>query len=91
MFNVALDKRHERRALTVDELDRLILAAETGPVILGMIGADRAMLYRVAVGSGFRANELRSLTPESFDLCANPPTITVEAGYSKHDSGMFNP
>jgi len=41
------------------------------------------MLYRVALGTGFRANELRSLTPESFDLDGEPPTVTVEAGYSK--------
>jgi integrase len=37
----------------------------------------------VAAGTGFRANELRSLTPESFDLDADPPTITVQAAYSK--------
>jgi integrase len=42
------------------------------------------MLYRVAVGTGFRANELRSLTPESFDVDADPPTVTVQAAYSKH-------
>jgi integrase len=49
-----------------------------------MTGADRAVLYRLAVGTGFRANELRNLTPESFDLDANPTTVTVEAAYSKH-------
>jgi len=83
-FNVALDRRHDRRALTDEELARLIRAAESGPTVMGMTGPDRAMLYRVAVGTGFRANELRSLTPESFDLDGDPPTVTVEAGYSKH-------
>ena len=83
-YNVALDRRHDRRALTDEELARLIRAAEQGPVVLRMTGPDRAILYRVAVGTGFRANELRSLTPKSFDLDANPPTVTVEAGYSKH-------
>ena len=48
-----------------------------------MTGPDRAALYRVAAGTGFRANELRSLTPESFDLDADPPTVTVAAAYSK--------
>jgi len=38
----------------------------------------------IAAGTGFRANELRTLTPEAFDLNADPPTITIEAGYSKH-------
>jgi len=83
-FNVALDRRHDRRSLTDEELARLIAVAEQGATIIHMTGPDRAMLYRVAVGTGFRANELRSLTPESFDLDANPPTVTVQAGYSKH-------
>jgi len=48
-----------------------------------MLGPDRAMAYRVALGTGFRAKELRSLTPASFDLDADPPTVTVTAGYSK--------
>ena len=48
-----------------------------------MPGPDRAMAYRVALGTGFRAKELRSLTPASFDLDADPPTVTVTAGYSK--------
>jgi len=83
-FNVALDRRHDRRSLTDEELARMITAAEQGAAIVRMTGPDRAILYRVAVGTGFRANELRSLTPESFDLDAAPPTVTVEAGYSKH-------
>jgi integrase len=83
-YNVALDRRHDRRALTDGELARLIAAAESGPAVIGMAGPERAMLYRVAVGTGFRANELRSLTPESFDVDADPPTVTVQAAYSKH-------
>ena len=49
-----------------------------------MSGAERAMLYRLAVGSGLRANELRSLTRASFALEGVDPSVTVEAGYSKH-------
>ena len=41
------------------------------------------MVYRLALGTGFRANELRSLTPASFDLQADPPTVTVAAAYTK--------
>lgn len=36
----------------------------------------------MAVGTGFRLNELRSLTPRSFDHDADPPAVTVEAAYS---------
>ena len=82
-FNVALDRRHDRRAFSEEELARLVEAAEKGPRVMSMSGPERAMLYRVAVGSGLRSNELRSLTLRSFALDAEPPTIAVEAGYSK--------
>ena len=41
------------------------------------------MLYRLAMETGFRLSELRSLTTNSFALGSNPPTVTVQAGYSK--------
>ena len=82
-YNVKLDRRHDRRALSDDELACLIGATEQGPVVSGLSRAERAILYQLAVGTGFRANELRSLVPESFDLDADPPSVTVEAGYSK--------
>ncbi len=49
-----------------------------------MCGADRAIVYRLAAFTGLRAQEIASLTPQSFDLDANPPTVTVDACYSKH-------
>jgi integrase len=76
--------RPDANVVVARELARLIQTAEEGDDVLGMPGPERAMLYRLAVGTGFRAGELRSLTPESFDLDAEPPTVTVEAGYSKH-------
>ena len=83
-YNAALDKRHSRRALSPTEAQAIIQAAESGPTILGMDGHGRAVLYHTAYGTGFRANELRSLTPENFNLDGEPPTITVRAGFSKH-------
>ena len=41
------------------------------------------MLYTLAVSTGLRAGEIRSLTPTSFDLDADSPTVTVAAAYSK--------
>jgi len=73
----------ERRALGDDEISRLIEATERGPARFKMDGERRAMLYRAAIGTGLRAGELASLTPRSFDLDADPPTVTVEAAYSK--------
>jgi integrase len=42
------------------------------------------MVYRMAAFTGLRAQELASLTARSFDLRADPPTVCVDACYSKH-------
>ncbi len=81
--SVATDRRHERRDLSDDELVRLLAAARVGKPIRGLSGPDREMLYLVSVYTGLRASELASLTPASFDFNANPPIVTVDAGYSK--------
>jgi integrase len=82
-FNTATDVRHKRRALSEAELALLVSATEAGPVRFHLSGRDRAALYCLAVETGLRANELRSLTPESFALDAEPPFVLVAAGYSK--------
>jgi site-specific recombinase XerC len=83
-YNVEEDLRHIRRSLTDDELARLIAYAETAPDRLGMPGPLRAMAYRVAAATGFRAEELRSLTPQSFRLEGVRPTIYLEASCTKN-------
>ena len=85
--NINTDRRHDRRALSVEEMRRLLDEVHNGPDRSGrtwhMTGPERAMLYRVAMETGFRSSELRSLTRSSFDLDGDPPTVTVEAAYSK--------
>src|SRR5262249_46487866 len=83
-LNVKTDRRRDRRPFSVEELRPLLDAARTGPERFDMCGEDRAILYWLAVESGLRAGELRSLTPESFVLDTEPPTVTVETAYSKH-------
>jgi integrase len=83
-LNVRTDRRRDRRAFTLRELRRLLESTAAGPDRAGMHGRERALLYRTATETGLRANELRSLTRSSFDLDAAQPTVTVEAGYSKH-------
>jgi integrase len=82
-YNLTTDQRYVRRDLLPDELIRLIQAALRGPDVLGISGKDRAMAYCLAAGTGFRADELRSLNPDSFDLNVEPATVTVRAGHSK--------
>ncbi|MCE9548279.1 MAG: site-specific integrase [Planctomycetia bacterium] len=81
--NAKTDRRLERRALSVDELRRLLAAATKGAERHGMTGSARAMLYRLAVETGLRSSELRSLTRASFDFRTEPATVMVAAGYSK--------
>ena len=82
-LNVAVDVRHRRRGLNGAEFAALLAAAEGGQPFRKLPGGDRAALYRVAAYTGLRASELASLSPASFDLDADPPTVTVGAGYSK--------
>jgi site-specific recombinase XerD len=84
-LNAETDVRRKRRVLTPDELERLIAAAAKSQGRLGrMRGEDRAIVYRLAAFTGLRAQEIASLTSQSFALDADPPTVTVEACYSKH-------
>jgi site-specific recombinase XerC len=83
-LNVDEDLRHVRRALTDDELCRLIRSAETGPVRYEMSGPLRAMAYRVASSAGLRVDELRTLVPESFRLDTHDPSIVLRAISTKN-------
>jgi hypothetical protein len=60
-LNVAVDRRHDRRALSEDEFRRLIESAASGPVLEGLKGSDRAMLYVLATWTGFRRGELAAI------------------------------
>ncbi len=81
-LNVRTDRRHDRRALAVDEIRRLSETTTAQPDRFGMTGYKRALLYRLAVETGLRANELRTLKVSSFDF--ENGTVTVAAAYSKH-------
>lgn len=63
-YNAAADPRHERRTLSVDQLRQLIAAAESGPTVLGVDGPTRALVYRLAVGTGLRYSEIACITAE---------------------------
>lgn len=82
--NTRVDRRHDRRELTADELRRLLAATRASKrVYRGMSGWDRFHLYAVACGSGYRASGLASLTPDSFDLDGETPTVTLSARRNK--------
>ncbi len=84
-LNTAVDIRHPRRALTAEEVAKLVGSArESGKMIQCYDGETRARIYILSYMTGLRRNELASLTRRSFDLNAEQPTVTVEAAFSKH-------
>lgn len=83
------DRRRRRRALSADEAARLIAAARAGGPRHGLSGPDRAMLYAIAMGTGLRASECLSLTPEGFDPARR--TLTVPARYTKNGEEAVQP
>ena len=84
-WNAAEDRRRSRRPLTADELRAVVAAAAASPAVLrGLPGPDRAMLYAVAVSTGFRAGEVGSLAPASFLLDAEVPVVVLAAEAAKN-------
>jgi len=82
--NPKTDIRHQRRALTAEELQQLLIATRKGPTHCNMTGKERAMLYFLAVNTGLRASEIASLTWGSFSLDGSETSVTISAAYSKH-------
>ena len=83
------DQRHARRALTADEVARLIEAAKNGKPFRYISGAERALIYRLAVESGLRFNEVRTLRVSDFDFVNN--TVEVRDENEKSRRGAVLP
>jgi integrase len=82
-LNPRTDRRHDRRALTAEELRWLIDVTQKAESQRYMTGPQRAVLYWLAAETGLRRAEIESLRVSSFELESNPPKVTVAASYSK--------
>lgn len=87
-YNEAVDQRRLRRALSIEEFERLVAAVfikrpGKQPAIRG---EDRAMLYQVAVGTGFRQRSCLSLSKASFfvDPKLVSPYVRLGAAFNKN-------
>jgi site-specific recombinase XerD len=84
-LNAETDVRHKRRALTPEEVSRLVASARgSGRELQGYSGELRARVYLMSFLTGLRRAELASLTPRSFQLHAGQPILKVRAACSKH-------
>ena len=84
-------RKHARRNVTPDELARVLDAARGGEEAEGLSGEARYHLYLAAFATGFRAAELASLQPESFDLAADPPVVRLAGKASKNKKAATQP
>ncbi len=57
----------------------------------GLTGLDRSILYSVACVTGFRAEELASLSPVAFSIYSEPPTVTLNAENAKNGRTAVQP
>ncbi len=80
-----------RRALSADEQRWLLNVTEREPARFGMSGPERALAYHLALTTGLRASELAALTVSSFDLRADPPTVSLPAAKTKNRRGACQP
>ena len=84
-LNPESDRRKERRALTAEELARLLAKTETGPRLHGIPGPERALIYRVAVETGLRRNEIQTLLVGDLDVAApERASVRVRAKNAKN-------
>lgn len=81
--NERTDRKHVRRILSCADFAKLMDAARGGKPVLRLAWEARVALYSTAALTGFRAQELASMTPSSFDLDAKPPTVRVLIGSTK--------
>ena len=102
-YPVKVDPPCPRRSLTAEEIGHLLRVTAEGPKLVAkshyrygppshwITGPQRRLLYLVACQSGYRAKELRKLTPESFKLGANPPTINLAGKHTKNGKEACQP
>ncbi len=84
-LNAKVDLRHERRALSTDELTRLIQATENSQTTFrGLDGGTRALIYRVAAMTGLRAN-LCGVPNYAKLRAANPKSVVLRDGPTPHN------
>jgi len=81
-------RKRTRRALELDEIRGLLATTQAAPERFGLTGYERALLYRLAVETGLRASELRSLTVSSFDFAARTVTVTAANAKNKREGTL---
>lgn len=78
------DRRGDHEPLEPDQVVALLAGVQASHETKnGCTSRERYWIYRIAVETGLRAGELRSLRIRDCDLMIDEPTITVRAAYSR--------
>jgi len=83
--NAKKDVRRRRRALTLEEANRLLIGTLKNSKHHNLTGKERYLLYILAIYTGYRAKELSSIRWNLLELTGDYPSATVLAGYTKND------
>jgi site-specific recombinase XerD len=88
--NVKSDRRHDRRAYSVEEFCCLLTYLQTAPVRMKIAASDRAILYQFAVETGLRSGAISKLLKSSFGTHEGSPAVYVPPGApNKYKSGRW--
>jgi len=90
-LNERADRRLIRRALTPEEARVLIRHTPQAGIRHGCTGSERSLIYRLALCTGLRLNEIRTLERSDLDLEASRPTVTVQPRNEKAKRGAVLP
>jgi len=81
-LNPDISPRKKRRAMTAEEVERLLQAATANKMSDRWEDGERALIYRLLLGTGLRSTELSLLTPNQIDFSRN--RLTIEAAKTKN-------
>jgi len=76
--------REESRALSDDEVEKLLQSTWAAPELFGLSGRERATIYHLAFATGLRRGEISRLTASSLRLDTEVPRVVLEAGKTKN-------
>ena len=89
-LNHEIDVRKKRRAMTVDEVERLLqVAAVLGRKSNKWNPGERVLIYRLLLGTGLRSTELSLLVPNQIDF--ERCRLTIEAAKTKNKKSGILP
>ena len=81
-LNAEVDQRKKRRAMTVEEIKRLLQQAAMDNSSKEWKTGERVLIYQLLLGTGLRSTELSLLIPDQIDFKRN--RLRVEAAKTKN-------